>query len=204
MRCPVVSHPLTVAGDSALDLVNGVAKAPFSHGLFEHPDIFVPVSGPVCAWSRWLSGTMLRSANHMLSGMLRARCVCVAVCFIASTLYSGCKRVPSEHVFVPQALSAIEAGQRRNQRAQTKERKVELGELCERACQNWLEHQFIVPISYDDQTETMQELVDEIIEVQHASNRDGCIESCKKASDQDRAHCIARAPSILDIDDCRL
>jgi hypothetical protein len=147
---------------------------------------------------------MVRTSKQSMKEICRTVGVWLSLCCIGPALVVGCKRVPSEHVFVPQALSAIEAGQRRNQQSQTQERKVELGELCERACENWLEHQFIVPVSYDDQTEDMQELIDDIIEFQHQSNRAGCISGCKKAADQQKTQCIATAPSILDIDDCRL
>ena len=152
----------------------------------------------------WLLATMIPT-RHQTNYSTRVAIYCAIVLGLCvSSLCVGCKRVPSEHVFVPQALSAIEARQQRHKHVEKQEQQVELGELCERACENWLDHQFIVPVSYDDQTEAMQEMVDEIIEIQRQSNEEGCITGCKKAADRIRAQCVASAPSILDIDDCRL
>ena len=129
-----------------------------------------------------------------------AICACAVLVFAVN----GCKRVPSEQVFVPQAMSAIEAGQKISHKKQDKLRLEALSALCTRACENWLEHQFIVPVSYDDQSESLQELLDEVIDTQRDNNRDACVTSCEAAENRPRAQCIASAPSILDIEDCRL
>ena len=122
---------------------------------------------------------------------------------VACIMGAGCKRVPTEQVFVPQAMSAIKAGEKRSRKQKHQEKSQALGELCIRACDNWLDHQFIVPVSYDDQPESVQESIDELIELQRQSNQDACVAECKKARDFARTQCVAGAPSILDIEDCK-
>ncbi|MEC8023998.1 MAG: hypothetical protein VX223_08685 [Myxococcota bacterium] len=133
----------------------------------------------------------------------RAHLRIIAVIIMTSACVGGCKRVPSERVFVPQAMSAIEAGKKRSHTQHKKERTEELGDLCMRACDNWLDHQFVVPVSYDDQRESLQEVVDSVIDSQRQRNRDTCVSECQRRADRPKARCIASAPSILDIDDCR-
>ena len=114
---------------------------------------------------------MFKTACHkiLVDCSARAHLRIIAVIFMTAVCVGGCKRVPSDQVFVPQAMSAIEAGKKRSHTQHKKERTEELGDLCTRACDNWLDHQFIVPVSYDDQKESLQEVVDDVIELQRQS-----------------------------------